>query len=134
MRTSLLSLVALVIWSVPCASQIRHLGPAPSLLFSAERDRPLRAAVVQQPLARLRNSIQPTHWKEGALIGATLGGVGGAFLGYGLYRNSDEPEKHCAVSTLLGGIVGAAVLMIPGALIGGQFPKRARSAEGEDVE
>jgi uncharacterized membrane protein YeaQ/YmgE (transglycosylase-associated protein family) len=58
-----------------------------------------------------------------------LGAVGGAFLGHGLCELSEEFQKDCTGSLFLGSLVGAALLVIPGALIGGQFPKHEEAEE-----
>jgi len=73
--------------------------------------------------------IQPTYWKEGALIGGVLGAVGGAFLGHGLCEDSEELGKNCTGSLFLGGVLGAVLLAIPGALVGGQFSKSESAQE-----
>jgi hypothetical protein len=71
----------------------------------------------------VRPRIRPTYWKEGPLIGGVLGAVGGALLGHGVCELSEESRKNCTGSLFPGGVLGAALLAIPGALIGGQFPK-----------
>jgi hypothetical protein len=71
----------------------------------------------------IQRQIRPTYWKEGALVGGVVGGVGGAFLGHGLCEMSDEIGRNCTGSLFLGGVLGAALLAVPGTLIGGQFPK-----------
>jgi hypothetical protein len=71
-------------------------------------------------------SVRPTYWKEGALVGALLGGTVGALGGAAICGQADEPGKDCTGSTILGGVVGGVLLAIPGALVGGLFPKAPR--------
>jgi hypothetical protein len=71
----------------------------------------------------VQSQIRPTYWKEGALIGGGVGAVAGALLGHDLCEMSEEIGKNCTGSVLLGGVLGAALVAIPGALIGGLFPK-----------
>jgi hypothetical protein len=67
--------------------------------------------------------IQPTHWKEGGLVGALAVGAFGAWLGSEICRNSDTGSGCTGVA--LGGALGGGVLgFLIGALIGGQFPKQ----------
>jgi hypothetical protein len=41
----------------------------------------------------------------------------------------EESTKHCTGSTVLGSVLGAAILAMPGALIGGQFSKKQTEAD-----
>jgi hypothetical protein len=71
----------------------------------------------EAPLVRW-NVESRRHWRAGLVAGAALGFLlGAAAAGY---------DGHDASMTRrLGlGVVGAAVLSMPGALIGGLFPKR----------
>jgi hypothetical protein len=92
---------------------------------------PLRSIRIAEPRDTLRPPIRPTYWKEGALIGGVLGAVGGAVLGHGLCELSEESRKDCTGGLVLGGVLGAALLAVPGALIGGQFPKHDEAEEGK---
>ncbi len=122
MRTGLLLVISLIAWPALGSSQVRSWGPAPSILFS-DVEKPLRLARGGAPRDSIQRQIRPTYWKEGALIGGGLGALTGAWLGHGLCGMSDEFGKNCMGSLVLGGVLGAALLAIPGALIGGQFPK-----------
>ena len=84
---------------------------------------PLSVDWSAEPKDTVVRDIRPTHWKEGALVGALLGAVGGALLGVAFCGMSDDIGKDCTGTTILAGVGGAVLLAIPGALIGGQFPK-----------
>ncbi len=58
-----------------------------------------------------------SHWREGAMIGASLGFLLGAAM-------ASYDSEGASIGRRFGlGLVGAAVIMMPGALIGGLFPK-----------
>ena len=76
-----------------------------------------------EPRDSLPRQSRPTYWKEGMLIAGIAGAAGGAFLGYGLCDQSEDPSVSCGMMAVLGGLGGALLLAIPGALIGGQFEK-----------
>jgi hypothetical protein len=80
-------------------------------------------SLAAEPGDSLKQQIRPTYWKEGAVIGGALGLLLGALTGYGLCEGGDEATKHCTGHLVLGGVFGAALVAIPGALIGGQFSK-----------
>jgi hypothetical protein len=68
----------------------------------------------------------PTHWVEGGIIGAAALGILGAALTGGLCAYSDT-NRRCTGATIGGGVMGAGVGFVLGALIGGSFPKRKQS-------
>jgi hypothetical protein len=121
----LLVLLSPLSWS-PLAAQTRVTGPAVSVLFEPLQLAPLRSVSIEAPRDTVPAQIRPTYWKEGLIIGGLLGGISGALLGHGLCEDSDSAVKHCTGSLLVGGLLGAAILGIPGALIGGQFPKQKK--------
>ena len=77
-----------------------------------------------------------TYAKEGAIAVGLLGAVAGgllAELGCGL---SEDSNRTCTGSFLIGGVIGGAFGALPGALIGGLFPKypkHTRLVEPEGV-
>jgi hypothetical protein len=80
---------------------------------------PLQQAFV---VDSVRREIPPTYWKEGALIGGVVTGLGLALLIDGFGRSSDAADDcggALAGGFLSGGVMGGVI----GALIGGQFPK-----------
>lgn len=94
-------------------------GPRPSALLGVAARGPLRQSLA---LDSVRRDIQPTHWKEGALIGGVSVGLGMAILASGFCGYSDNGGDCGGTFTaglLAGGVLGGLV----GALIGGQFPK-----------
>jgi hypothetical protein len=123
MRMTLLVLIIPLLRAAPGFSQASRLGPSASVLFNGPQRDLLRSMVTEAHRDTLPRQIRPTYWQEGVLIGGLLGAVGGAFLGHGLCETSEEFGKNCTGSLLLGGVLGAGLLAIPGALIGGQFPK-----------
>jgi len=119
MRMARLLLVMFLISPNAAAAQARITGPGPSIL-SVTPTWPSQLA----QLAESDSVSEPTHWKEGALIGALAGAVGGGVLSQAI---CDQSETSC--SAVPGILLGAALLAIPGALIGGQFPKEPREEE-----
>jgi len=93
------------------------------VLFDRAQGGPLQRSLAEAARDTTRRQIRPTYWKEGALIGVVLGTIGGALVGHGLCGMSEEFHKDCTGSLFLGGLLGAVLLAVPGALIGGQFPK-----------
>jgi hypothetical protein len=96
----------------------RILGPQPSQV---------RGVVLRGPLEQPSSWIQwsaksaPPIWKEGALVGGIVSGLGLALLIDGLC--SSDSGGNCG-SAVAGGLLGGGVLGgLVGALIGGQFPK-----------
>jgi hypothetical protein len=94
-------------------------GPGPSALLGAAVRGPLRQSLVPDSVWR---DIQPTHWKEGALIGGVSVGLGMAILASGFCRSSDN-GGDCGGTFTLGLLAGGVLGGLVGALIGGQFPK-----------
>ena len=126
-RPALRSSLPVLLWTASSSvlfGQSAIPGPTSSVLTSTAPG-PLRAAVPQEPGDSVERDIQPTHWKEGALVGGLIGVVGGALLGAAICRNSEQSDKNCTGSTVGGGLIVGLVLAIPGALIGGQIPKGA---------
>jgi hypothetical protein len=114
MPAAFLLLFATLAWTGSASAQTRISGPAPSVLF---------ATASLEASDTVKAQIQPTYWKEGMLIGGIAGAIGGGFLGYGFCQDSEDPDANCGLATVLGAVGGAVLLGIPGALIGGQFPK-----------
>ena len=82
---------------------------------------PPRQSLIARP-DTLRH-IQPTHWKKGLVIGATIGAlVGGVFVN-ALCQTSDVIDS-CTGPTVGGALLMGALTGTIGALIGGAFPKR----------
>jgi hypothetical protein len=127
-RITLLVLLSPLFWASPASAQVSISGPAASVLFNAAQ--PIGSISWEAPRDTVERQIRPTYWKEGALIGGIVGGVGGALLGHGLCEMSEDFDKNCIGSVLLGGVLGAALLAVPGALIGGQFPKHEDAEAG----
>jgi hypothetical protein len=122
MRRVVLMVLSGLVWSVPGRAQLPVQSPTPSILLSYGHVGPLHPA--GPTLAdSVPKKIRPTYWKEGALIGGAVGALLGAAAGYGLCEGGDGTTKHCAGALVLGGVFGAALVAIPGALIGGQVSK-----------
>src|ERR671921_79259 len=81
---------------------------------------------LQQSLAHT-DSLRPipigTYAREGAIAVGLLGAVAGGFLAELSCGLSEDANKTCTGSFLLGGVIGGALGAIPGAIIGGLFPK-----------
>jgi len=122
MRVGLLLLLSLAVGTVPAPAQTSVAGPLPSLVWSRAERGPLQATRALAPSDTVPRNIQPTYWKEGALIGGVAGAVAGALL-FAAFCESSDVAGSCAGSTVGGVLVGALILGLPGALIGGQFPK-----------
>ena len=110
-------LLVLTLWILPStvSAQGTLPGPAPSALFGY-RARAERIDTVRRHMTR-------SHWKEGAVVGGAIGGIAGLLLGNHLCGLAQESTRHCTGATLLSGVIGAALVALPGALIGGQFSK-----------
>jgi hypothetical protein len=109
-----------------CASPLvaQHPGLSPRLAAALESSR--------GPLPRaLHESTHPTHWKEGAIIGGAVGVLFGAGLGGSFCGMATDAGRSCTGSAVLGAVAGGLILAIPGAIIGGAFPKHShRDADG----
>jgi hypothetical protein len=121
MSKTLLLVLCLLAGGSSASAQAAPQGPAASILFAATPHSPLRPGSWERADSVARD-IQPTHWKEGALIGGVLGGVGGALLGAWVCGMS-ESSDGCTGTAVAGGLGGALVVGITGALIGGQISK-----------
>jgi hypothetical protein len=122
MRSAPLLILGLLAWASPGTAQHRLPGPAPSSLFGYAEKGGLASGAARALDDSLR-AARPTYWKEGAVAGGLLGLVAGALLVHHLC-GLDESTRSCTGSTLLGAGLGAVVLGVPGALIGGQIRKQ----------
>ncbi len=125
MRGGLLLLLSLAIGTAPAVAQASVPGPLPSSLWNRPAPGPLRSTLA--PADSVPRNIPPTYWKEGALIGGLTGAVALAVLVTAFCEDSETADS-CGGTTVGGALVGAVLLGVPGALIGGQFPK-GRSAD-----
>jgi uncharacterized membrane protein YeaQ/YmgE (transglycosylase-associated protein family) len=132
-RITMLVLFSPFFWAGRGSAQMSISGPAASVLFHAPQPAPLGSMSWEAPRDTVDRQIRPTYWKEGALMAGVVGAVGGAFLGHGLCEMSEEFGKNCTASLFLGGVLGAALLAVPGALIGGQFHKH-QNAEADRAD
>lgn len=76
--------------------------------------------------------IPPTHWVEGAVIGAAIVGTTAAIGAYELGCEFADDRSWCNPGTvLLGGALGGVLGGIVGGLVGGRFPaKHPRPLKG----
>ena len=119
-------------WPMPAAAQLPLQGPRASALFGYAEAGPLHPNAALEPRDSLRQQVPATHWKEGAMLGGALGAIGGAVLVHRLCGLARESTETCAGSTVLGGVIGAALLAIPGALIGAQVSRQPPERERTD--
>lgn len=103
-------------------------GPAPSSLRDPRVVGPFRQAWSPDPSDSVPK-IRPTYWKEGAIVGGVIGGVGLGLLAARFCAVAEETDESCTGATLVGGLLGAVILGVPGALIGGSFPKGERRTD-----
>ena len=74
------------------------------------------APAVQSIDLGFRRALPATHWKTGAIIGAVAGVI---------FANAMMGDESVAIPRRVGlSLVSAAAAAMPGALIGGLFPKR----------
>ncbi|NNG17544.1 MAG: hypothetical protein HKM89_13795 [Gemmatimonadales bacterium] len=71
---------------------------------------------------RTDREFRSSHWQEGLVLGAMLGGVFGGLMGHGLCK-FDESQRSCGGTAIKGALLLAAPGGGLGALIGGLFPK-----------
>jgi len=123
MRETLLLLLCLTAWHTEIAAQAPAARVSAPVLLSSTARGPLRFARLAEPRDTVVRQLEPTYWKEGAVVGGAVGALGGALLGLSVCRLAEQPDKNCTGSAVLGGVLAAAVMAIPGALIGGQIRK-----------
>jgi len=85
----------------------------------------LTAPVGEPPNLPSPAEYKRTHWKEGAIVGGLLLGLGGAALAHGLCAQSDTGREDCGGKALEGFVFGGATGFAIGALLGGLFPKNS---------
>ena len=90
------------------------------------------------PTFDLADTLRPvptgTYAREGAIAVGLLGAVAGGFLAELSCGLSEDANKTCTGSFLLGGVIGGALGAIPGAIIGGLFPKYPKNTRVVDPE
>lgn len=86
------------------------------------------------PADTLRPLPIGTYAREGAIAVGLLGAVAGGFLAELSCGLSEDVNKTCTGSFLLGGVIGGALGAIPGAIIGGLFPKYPKNTRVVDPE
>ncbi|HRP08565.1 MAG TPA: hypothetical protein PLL69_08755 [Gemmatimonadales bacterium] len=85
-------------------------------------------AVSQHDSLAIRHIVEsPTHWRTGLIVGA----VAGAGLGLVAMGAADHTPSASSVVLAMG--IGALVGMVPGALIGGLFPKGPRQENSVEM-
>jgi uncharacterized protein YcfJ len=117
-----LLVLALMAAAVPAAAQAVNRGlrgPGRSQLFAVRPSSPTRFTPDTTP-----RNIQPTHWKQGLLVGGAIGAAGFGALGYGLCHELSESQTSCLGTALGTAAVGAVIGGVTGALIGGAVRKQ----------
>jgi hypothetical protein len=107
-------------------------GTSSSPLYTQRPASPLHYSLMSTaPADTVTRQIQPTHWKEGGVIGAVTVGAFGALLGSGICQLSENISHGCT-GTVLGAALGGGLLgFVVGAFIGGQFPKHSAAEPGD---
>jgi len=105
------------------------LQPAPSAVFGARPEGPLRLASLADS-ADSSNQPSPateaTQWRKGAIIGGTVGALYLGTFANRLCHASDDLSQRgsCLLTTVGSAAMGALMGGTLGALIGGQIPDR----------
>jgi hypothetical protein len=112
------------------ASPVSAQGPALALRsepyearFTGFEDQEIQA-LKAMTCTRTDREYRSSHWQEGLVLGAVLGGVFGT-AGLYTFCQGFGGEDECELKALMGGAMGAVVGGGLGALIGGLFPKPA---------
>jgi hypothetical protein len=103
-----------------------------SVIFGIVEPSPLAQVALRDTTDSIPRQIQPTHWKEGALIGGLALGATFALLAPGFCALGDG--SSCGGAAVAGFLGGAVIGGLIGALIGGQFPKEEKPADPERPE
>ena len=115
--TIALVLGALLLCLRPTSATAQYLADLPGASFS-------KLELHQQlPSSAHHRAHAPDHRYEGAIVGGLVFGIGGALITAAVCSSSDDMDKHCTRSTILGGVVLGGLGALAGALIGGLFPK-----------
>ena len=121
-----LSILIFAVTAQPALAQA-PIGPPhqpASAIILAKAPGPLQQTLIQADT--LRPVPIGTYAKEGAIAVGLLGGVVGGLLAELGCSLSEDANKTCSGSFLIGGVIGGAFGALPGALIGGLFPKYPR--------
>jgi len=98
------------------AAQAPRIAPRASTVFAPSAP----------PAPGMQVNLPETHWKTGALVGGLGLGIFGAYAGYGLCMDSEDPTIStgaCVASGFGGFLIGGLIGGVTGAMIGGLFPK-----------